>query len=156
MEMPQVHQHRKRPVLPQPTAGAGCTLGDIVGEWVIFGTGMVIAGETFGTRLIFDFVLAWGFGVVFQYFTIVPMRKLSFGQGVVQAMRADTLSIVAFQIGMSVRAVLTYFAFFTAPHLKPDQALFWFMMQIGMIIGFFTSYPVNSWLIRKGWKEKMA
>ncbi len=117
---------------------------------------MVIAGETFGTRLIFDFVLAWGFGVVFQYFTIVPMRKLSFGQGVVQAMRADTLSIVAFQIGMSVRAVLTYFAFFTAPHLKPDQALFWFMMQIGMIIGFFTSYPVNSWLIRKGWKEKMA
>ncbi|MHB1568375.1 MAG: DUF4396 domain-containing protein [Solirubrobacteraceae bacterium] len=31
----------------------------------------------------------------------------------------------------------------------------WFMMQIGMIIGFFTAWPVNAWLIRKGWKEKM-
>jgi Domain of unknown function (DUF4396) len=29
------------------------------------------------------------------------------------------------------------------------------MMQIGMIIGFFTAWPVNTWLIRKGWKEKM-
>ena len=27
------------------------------------------------------------------------------------------------------------------------------MMQIGMIVGFFTAWPVNSRLIRKGWKE---
>ena len=29
------------------------------------------------------------------------------------------------------------------------------MMQIGMIVGFFTAWPVNAWLIRKGWKERM-
>jgi hypothetical protein len=28
-------------------------------------------------------------------------------------------------------------------------------MQVGMIIGFFTSYPANWWLIRKGLKEEM-
>jgi len=29
------------------------------------------------------------------------------------------------------------------------------MMQIGMVIGYFTSYPVNWWLIEKGIKEAM-
>jgi hypothetical protein len=29
------------------------------------------------------------------------------------------------------------------------------MMQIAMIAGFLTSYPVNWWLIRRGSKERM-
>lgn len=29
------------------------------------------------------------------------------------------------------------------------------MMQIAMIAGFITAYPVNWWLLRKGIKEKM-
>ncbi|MGI9075432.1 MAG: DUF4396 domain-containing protein [Bryobacteraceae bacterium] len=29
------------------------------------------------------------------------------------------------------------------------------MMQIAMLAGFFTSYPVNRWLVNKGIKEKM-
>jgi hypothetical protein len=29
------------------------------------------------------------------------------------------------------------------------------MMQIGMIAGYFTAWPVNAWLVRHGWKEKM-
>ncbi|HSB76356.1 MAG TPA: DUF4396 domain-containing protein [Terriglobales bacterium] len=150
---------------PQPTpeqiavatthCGAGCTLGDIVGEWWVFAAGLSLAGGQLGTRLLLDFLLAWGFGVVFQYFTIAPMRGLSFGKGVLQAMRADTLSIVAYQVGMSVWAALTFFIFFPGPHLKVNQAVFWFMMQIGMMLGFACSYPVNVFLVKRGWKEKM-
>ena len=33
--------------------------------------------------------------------------------------------------------------------------MFWFMMQIAMLAGFVTSYPVNWWLLRSGVKEKM-
>lgn len=29
------------------------------------------------------------------------------------------------------------------------------LMQIGMVLGFFTSWPVNAWLIRRGIKEAM-
>jgi hypothetical protein len=29
------------------------------------------------------------------------------------------------------------------------------MMQIGMTIGFFTSYPANIWLVKKGIKHGM-
>ena len=32
---------------------------------------------------------------------------------------------------------------------------FWFLMQIAMLGGFVTAYPVNWWLIRAGLKEKM-
>lgn len=30
-----------------------------------------------------------------------------------------------------------------------------FLMQVGMVIGFFTAWPANVWLIRKGIKEAM-
>ncbi|MEU9245424.1 DUF4396 domain-containing protein [Streptomyces sp. NPDC048385] len=28
-------------------------------------------------------------------------------------------------------------------------------MQLAMIVGFFTAWPVNGWLVRAGWKERM-
>ena len=62
--------------------------------------GLTFAGDEFGTRLVVDVFLAWSFGVVFQYFTIVPMRGLSIGRGIFEAIRADTLSIVAFEMGL--------------------------------------------------------
>ena len=40
-------------------------------------------------------------------------------------------------------------------HVHPDHAALWFLMQIGMIVGFFTAWPVTVWLIRKGIKEAM-
>lgn len=146
---------REQVAVADTHCGAGCTLGDIVGEWWIFGAGLMLVGGELGTRLLLDFLLAWAFGVVFQYFTIAPMRGLSFGKGVLQAMRADTLSIVAFQLGMSVWAVLVYFLLFPGPHLKVNEAVFWFIMQIGMMLGFITSYPINIFLVKSGWKEKM-
>jgi len=36
-----------------------------------------------------------------------------------------------------------------------DSPEFWFAMQLAMLGGFMTSYPVNWLLIRAGWKEKM-
>jgi len=41
------------------------------------------------------------------------------------------------------------------PHLPADTAAFWFLMQVGMLTGFVTTYPVNWWLIRRGIKGIM-
>jgi len=135
--------------------GAGCTLGDMVGECWIFGAGLTMAGGALATRLRIDFLLAWAFGIVFQYFTITPMRGLSFGEGLKAAIRADTASVVIFQAGMSGWAALSYYVLFSTPHLQANNAVFWFMMQIGMVIGFLASYPVSVLLLKKGWEEKM-
>lgn len=50
-----------------------------------------------------DFVFAFVIGVAFQYFqyfTIKPMRDLSPGEGIVQAVKADALSLTTWQVGM--------------------------------------------------------
>ncbi len=39
--------------------------------------------------------------------------------------------------------------------LRPGGIEFWFMMQLAMLCGFLTSYPVNWWLLRAGVKEPM-
>ena len=39
--------------------------------------------------------------------------------------------------------------------LEATMVPFWFMMQIAMVCGFVTAYPVNWWLIRVGIKEAM-
>lgn len=146
---------REQVALATTHCGAGCALGDILAEWWVFAVTLTFAGGAFPTRLTMDLALGWAFGIVFQYFTIAPMRRLSFGEGLFQAIRADTLAIIAFEIGLFAWMTFAHYVLFPQPHLRATEATFWFMMQTGMIIGFFTSYPVNSFLLKAGWKEKM-
>jgi hypothetical protein len=136
--------------------GAGCTLGDIIAEFSIFGLGLTLLSEPIFAEYAGDLLLAWLLGIIFQYFTIKPMRHLSPAQGLAAAIKADTLSILTFEIGLFAWMAITYFILFTHPHLKPSQPAYWFMMQIGMVLGFFTSYPMNRVLVKIGWKEAMG
>ncbi len=136
-------------------AAAGCTLGDIIAEFAIFFAGVEIAGIAIWPELIADYALAFGLGIVFQYFAIVPMRHLSPREGIVAALKADALSLTAFEIGLFGWMLLMRFVFFRESSLHPDAARYWFMMQIGMALGFATCYPMNWWLIRRGIKEAM-
>ena len=135
--------------------GAGCTLGDIIAETAIFLLGITIAGTALWAEYIGDYLLALALGIVFQYFAIAPMRGLSPGKGLLQAAKADVLSLTAFEVGLFGWMALMAFVFFPGPHLYPDHAAYWFLMQIGMAAGVLTAYPVNAWLIRRGIKEAM-
>ena len=146
--------------------GSGCTLGDIVAEFLVFffpvvavwfGWQSLFQEKMFATWIV-DFLVAYAFGVVFQYFTIAPMRGLSFGAGIWAAVKADTLSLLAWQIGMYGFMAFAQFYLFGAllgTRLEAGAPEFWFVMQIAMLCGFVTAYPVNWWLISAGLKEKM-
>ncbi|MCB1885943.1 MAG: DUF4396 domain-containing protein [Geminicoccaceae bacterium] len=146
--------------------GSGCTLGDICAEWlafafpsvaVWFGWHTLFADRIFAVWLL-DYLFAFAIGVAFQYFTIAPMRGLGVGEGIRQAVKADTLSLTAWQVGMYGFMAVAHFYIFARvlnARLEVDTPEFWFMMQIAMLFGFVTSYPVNWWLIRAGVKEKM-
>jgi len=136
--------------------GAGCVIGDIIAEFSLFAFGWTLFGKSLYAEYVGDLLLAWLFGIAFQYFAITPMRKLSPRQGLIAAVKSDTLSILTFEVGLFAWMALTFFVFFPQPHLRPTEAGYWFMMQIGMILGFFTSYPANRWLIKAGWKEAMG
>jgi hypothetical protein len=146
--------------------GAGCALGDLVAEWlafafpviaVWFGWHSVFAEKTFAIWIP-DFLLAFGLGIVFQYFTIQPMRDLSVGDGILAALKADIASIASWQAGMYGVMALMQFGWFrpTFGQLAAVGSVeFWFAMQVAMIAGFVTALPVNWLLIHAGWKERM-
>lgn len=146
--------------------GAGCTLGDLIAEWlayaapgvaILFGWKSVFAEKTFAVWVL-DYLLAFGIGIVFQYFSIKPMRNLSPREGLVQAVKADFASITAWQVGMYGAMALIQFAWFRPAYGAPAPVAswpFWFAMQLAMLAGFLTSYPVNWLLIRLGVKNAM-
>jgi hypothetical protein len=135
--------------------GAGCTLGDIAGAWLVLALGWTIAGLALPAEYLVDFTLAFMLGIVFQYFSIAPMRGLGLRDGLVAALKADTLSLIAFEVGLFAWMAFIQLVLFRHPHLAPDHAAYWLLMQVGMLLGFATAYPVNVWLIRRGIKEAM-
>jgi hypothetical protein len=134
--------------------GAGCTIGDIVAEFAIFGLGATIAGMMLLAAYVADYILALALGIVFQYFAIAPMRGLGVREGLVEAAKADVLSLTAFEVGLFGWMAIYHLAIF-GDAARPDSAAYWFLMQIGMALGFLTAVPVNVWLIRRGVKEAM-
>lgn len=161
--------HKPFPVQVAEAAGhcgSGCTLGDICAEWLAFLAPAVsvwfgwhwLFGERMFAVWVLDFVLALGFGLAFQYFTIKPMRDLSATEAIVAAAKADVLSLSAWQVGMygfMAFAAFYIFRYLLGAQLETNSTEFWFCMQIAMICGFITAYPVNWYLIRSGIKEAM-
>ncbi|NUU07276.1 DUF4396 domain-containing protein [Leifsonia sp. C5G2] len=146
--------------------GAGCALGDLIAEWLAFlvpavavlgGYGWFFEDKMFAVWVI-DFVLAFGIGIVFQYFAIAPMRGLGVKRGIIEALKADAASITAWQVGMfGLMAIiqLLLFPLWFGGRAPVDSPEFWFAMQWAMLAGFATSYPVNWVLVSKGVKERM-
>ncbi len=135
--------------------GAGCTLGDIVAEFGVFFLGFQLLGLALPAEYLGDYSLALLLGIAFQYFAIAPMRGLGVRDGLRAAAKADVLSLTAFEVGLFGWMALMAFVFYPDPHLQPSSPVYWFLMQLGMIIGFFTSWPMNVLLIRRGIKEVM-
>src|SRR5699024_10976767 len=122
---------------------AGCTVGDAVGVPIVALTALTIAGSTLFAHYTIEFILAYIFGTLFQFYAIFPMNK---EQGVIgsikAAIKADSLSLIAFEIGMFGWMAIVHFIIFAVPP-QPNEPVYWFMMQIAMILGFLTSYPAN-------------
>ena len=146
--------------------GAGCAMGDVIAE---FGVALVPAaaiavgkGAFFERDMyaawIWDFVFAFAIGIALQYFAIAPMRKQSRRRSLADAIKADTASIISWQVGMYGLMALIQLVVFTRAFggtASVFSAEFWFAMQWAMIAGFAFAFPVNALLIRRGVKEAM-
>ncbi|MCO4851728.1 DUF4396 domain-containing protein [Bacillus vallismortis] len=157
----QNHKHGNKPFyqsvfVSTSHCSSGCTIGDLIGAPLVFLTGLAIAGSTLFADYVVEFILAYLIGVFFQVFSIVPMNKgMSWGKGFIAAIKADTLSLIAFEIGMFGWMAIVHYGIFASNVPKPNDPVFWFMMQIAMILGTATSYPANWFLVKKGVKHAM-
>lgn len=155
--------HRNQPVQPPfwqsvlkgtLHCGSGCTLGDLLSAGLVLVVPVSILGSKTAGDWLIEYIAAFLIGIIFQYYAIKPMRQLSVRKAVLASLKADALSLTCWQIGMyGWMAISSYIIFHR--RLTPDEPVFWLMMQIGMLGGFITAYPVNWWLIRRGIKEAM-
>ncbi|MEP6682318.1 MAG: DUF4396 domain-containing protein [Parafilimonas sp.] len=134
--------------------GSGCTLGDIIAESLLLFVPVTLLGSALYGSWLIDFILAFIIGIIFQYYAIKPMKKVSSKQALKAALKADALSLTSWQVGMYGGMAIATFHIFKH-HLSANTFLFWFVMQFAMMLGFLTAYPVNWWLIKTGVKEKM-
>lgn len=81
---------------------------------------------------------------------------MSFWPGLKAAAKADILSLTAFEVGLFAWDDAAGTGALPGPaSCRPNSPVYWFGMQVGMILGFLTAYPVNAWLINRGIKEAM-
>jgi hypothetical protein len=134
---------------------AGCMVADILCEFGIALAGITLLGSVLCAVFVIDFAAAWALGILFQYLAIKQMGKTGTIKTLTAAIKADTLSILTFQIGMYGWMALVFFTIYPHPHLSALHPQYWLMMQIAMICGYGTAYPMNWWLIKSGIKEAM-
>ena len=158
MEMPMQPMHSHTPhwksvMTGTLHCGAGCTLADLTGPFLFRMAPFVLFGSSLYGEWAVDYVLALIIGVFFQYAGLASMshdRGLSLW---FRAFKVDFLSLTAWQVGMY--AWMAIAVFLLVGPMSPDQPVFWLMMQISMVCGFITAYPMNWWLIRIGIKSAM-
>ena len=154
------HSSSTRPMLATVLVGvshcgAGCVLGDLVGEWLVYGTSVSINGQTIWPELLIDYGFALLFGVAFQYFSIAPMAGEWGLKSLWRAAKADILSLTSFEVG-AFGWMVAFQVGIWGYGLEMTTWTYWWMMQVGMVLGFGTAVPVNWWLIGKGIKEPCA
>lgn len=132
----------------------GCSLGDMFGAPIVFLLGLTIAGEVLFADYAVEFILAYLFGIAFQYYGM-GFGHDNPGEALKDAVKADTFSLVCFEIGMFGWMALVHYVFFPANPPEANTAVYWFMMQLAMMLGFATSYPANWFLVKKGVKHAM-
>lgn len=153
------HDHGNKPFwqsvfVSTSHCGGGCVLGDSVAAPLMSLLGATLFGSALVGHFAGEFFAAYAFGILFQLLPILSMGNDSWLTALKNAVKADTLSLVAFEIGMFGWMTIAAFLWL-GMEPRVDTPQFWFMMQIAMVLGFATAYPANWWLVRRGIKHAM-
>jgi hypothetical protein len=130
--------------------GAASAIGHVLGVPLVVFLGLTIAGLDLWAMILVIAVIATALLFVFEYFfSTVPARGLSSGEGLGVALLIALVTVLAFDVGMGGWMLVLHFALFMPP--LTDVA-FLFLMQVGLILGFLTGYPAVLWLVRRDTK----
>ena len=135
--------------------GAGCVVGDVIGAPVVKAMGWTVFGERLFAEYFVEFAIAYVFGIAFQYIPIRSVRRVRRHVALIDAVKSETLALIAFEIGLFGWMAVPYFLLFPQHPPEVETIAFWFVMQIGMMLGLPTSYPANWWLVKSGIKSGM-
>ncbi|MBP6913062.1 MAG: DUF4396 domain-containing protein [Candidatus Levybacteria bacterium] len=118
----------------------GCAVGEVLG---------MVIGNYFNIHNIASIVLSIVLAFIFGYlFSIIPLLKhgLSLTKALALAFAADTVSITIMEIMDNLIILLIP----GAMDAGLNTVLFWGSLAVSLFVAFWSSYPVNMYLISKG------
>ena len=127
-------------VLPGGTASA---VSHVIGVPLVIASGLTIAGIDLWVMILVIAAIAMALLFGHERATGAP------GGAVVPvgaALGAAVLTVLAFDVGMGGWMLLLHF---NALMPAASEAGFWFLMQIGVVLGLMTGYPAVAWLARQ-------
>ncbi|MGJ9412836.1 DUF4396 domain-containing protein [Aeromicrobium sp. CF4.19] len=138
------------PTLQGLPGGAASALAHVVGVPLVLASGLTIAGID-----LWVMILVIGALAILILFGFERSAASSRGRrmGIGAAAGAAVLTVLAFDVGMGGWMVLLHYNEYMPP---ASEGTFWFLMQVGVILGLVTGYPVVSWLARRNRAATMA
>ncbi len=123
--------------------GAASAIAHLIGVPLVLASGLTIAGIDLWVMILVIGALAMLILFAFERTTVTSRgRRLSAGA----AAGAAVLTVLAFDIGMGGWMLLLHFNEFMPP---ATEGTFWFLMQLGIVLGLATGYPAVAWLTRR-------
>lgn len=118
--------------------GSASALAHLVGVPLVVASGLTIAGIDLWVMILVIGALAIALLVVHERATLgTPVGTAAF---------AAVLTVLAFDVGMGGWMVLLHLAELMPP---ASEGAFWFLMQLGVVLGLVTGYPVVRWLAER-------
>jgi len=131
-------------VLP---GGGASAVAHLVAVPLVVAVGWTIAGLAMWPMILVIAVFAVGMLVIYERVASRgPRTGRTHGISIGSAIAAAVITVAAFDIGMVGWMLLLHFNDLMPP---VTDSTFWFLMQMGVIIGLLTGYPAVSWLLRR-------
>ncbi len=150
---PGAHERFVQPLWKQ---GVGSTVHCVAGD----ATGIILAAAVtalLGFPMWVDVIVEYVFGfllglLVFQALFMRATMGGSYQSNVRRSFMPELLSMNMMMAGMAPVMILLMMGR-DMRAMWPGEALFWFVMSLGIIVGFTIAYPINLWLVAKGMKH---
>jgi hypothetical protein len=135
----------------------GSTMHCVAGDGVGILAGAVLS-SVFGlgslSEVVVEYILGFAFGwTIFQALFMRDMAGGSYLRALKGTFMAELLSMNLLMAGM-VPTVMSLKARI-APAADPMTPSFWFVMSMGLLVGFIVAYPMNWWLVANHLKHGM-
>ncbi|MCW2813184.1 MAG: hypothetical protein JWN84_639 [Nocardioides sp.] len=123
--------------------GGASAVAHLIGVPLVLASGLTIAGIDLWVMIIVIGLLAMA--LLFAYERLASSQT-SRSLSVPAAVTAAVVTVLAFDIGMGGWMLLLHFNEFMPP---ASEGSFWFLMQVGILLGLVTGYPAVKWLAQR-------
>lgn len=153
---PGTHEAFIQPLWKQ---GIGSTVHCVAGD----ATGIITAaaitallGLPMGIDLIIEYVFGFAFGLlIFQALFMKDMLGGSYAKAVRKSFLPEWLSMNVMMAGM-FPTMMVFMMGRDMRAMQPEQPLFWAVMSLAVVVGFFVAFPLNVWLVAVNLKHGMG